>query len=470
MVGETLQLTQADDQSVVSAGPLVCQNTGPSNGCSREGNGLAYQNTAIRQDVKVTAINGTAVTVAPGIYADLWTSAKNPVAFWWTNDTRMAGLENLSVTESPAVWAAIVAFEASDCCVKGISLHVHSGGVGSGAGTRNGFLVHSSRNITIQDNWLDQMFGGGFSSTTSYGMTNIQSSATLWQNNILYNVESPIITTGGVSGDVYAYNYDPGVCTPSTGCTGLFLGHDEGGMYYLLEGNIGPLFRKDTFHGNEIFVTFFRNRFTGTEVNSGSNNAEPAFDAYALSRYYNVVGNVLGTSGVSTIYECANSSASGCDRYGPSIFRLGYPGESATTGAECEGGSCLNPDPQVKTTMMRWGNYDTVNAAVRFVSSEVPSGIPDHANAVPVSQALPSSFYLGTKPSWWPAAKPWPAIGPDVTSGNISGVGGHANTIPAQDCFASVSGTIANFNAAICYATSTVTAPAPPTGLQAIVH
>ncbi len=470
VVGEMLQLTQADDQAVVSVGPLVCQKPASSNGCSREGQGLTYSNTAMRQNVKVTAINGTAVTVTPGIYADFWKSAKNPVAFWWTNDTRMAGVENLSVTEIPAVWAAIVAFEASDCWVKGITLHVNSGGVGSGAGTRNGFLVHASRNITIQDNWLDQMFGGGFSSTTSYGMTNIQSSATLWQNNILANVESPIITTGGVSGDVYAYNYDPGVCTPSTGCTGLFLGHDEAGMFYLLEGNVGPLFRKDSFHGNETFLTFFRNRFTGTEVHSGSNNAEPAFDAYALSRYYNVIGNVLGTSGVSTIYECSNSSASGCDRYGPSIFRLGYPGESATTGAECEGSGCLNPDSQVTTTMMRWGNYDTVNAAVRFVTSEVPSGIPDHANAVPASQGLPPSFYLATKPIWWPSVKPWPAIGPDVTAGNVSGVGGHAYTIPAQDCYASTSGTIAKFNPATCYVSSTASLPAPPTGLQAVVQ
>lgn len=470
VVGETLQLTQADDQAVVSVGPLVCQQTAGSNGCSREGQGLTYSNTAMRQNVKVTAINGTAVTVTPGIYADFWTSAKNPVAFWWSNDTRMAGLENLAVIETPAVWAAIVAFEASDCWVKGISLHVASGAVGSGAGTRNGFLVHSSRNITIQDNFLDQMFGGGFSSTTSYGMTNIQSSATLWQNNILYNVESPIISTGGVSGDVYAYNYDPGVCTPSTGCTGIFLGHDEGGMYYLLEGNVGPLFRKDTFHGNETFLTFFRNRFTGTEVNSGANNAEPAFDVYALSRYYNVIGNVLGTTGVSSIYECSNSAASGCNRYGPSIFRLGYPGESATTGAECEGSNCLNPDSQVKATMMRWGNYDTVNAAVRFVSSEVPSGIPDHANPVPSSQSLPPSFYLSTKPSWFASTEVWPPIGPDVTGGTVAGVGGHAYNIPAQDCYTSINAVKASFNAATCYATGSVSGPAPPTGLTAVVQ
>lgn len=456
-VGETLHLTQADDQSIPSTGEFVCQAAKASNGCSREGEGLTYSNTAMRQNVKVTAINGTAVTVSPGIYADFWATSKNPVAFWWTNDTQFAGLENVSVTETPSVWAAIVAFVASDCWVKGITLHVHSGAVGSSAGTRHAFLIHSSRNITIQDNWLDQMFGGGFGSTTSYGVANIQSSATLVQNNILANVESPIITTGGTTGDVYAYNFDPAVCTPNTGCTGIMLGHDEGGMFVLLEGNVGPLVRKDTFHGNELLWTAFRNRFTGNEVNSGANNAEPSVDLYTGSRYYNFVGNVLGF-GSSTIYECTNSAAAGCDRYGPSIFRLGYPGESATTGAECEGANCVSPDAQVKTTLMRWGNYDTVNAAVRFVNAEVPSGIPDHANAVPASQSLPPSFYLSAKPSWVVAAKPWPIMGPDVTGGNVAGLGGHVNTIPAQDCYTNAGGSIAAFNPLSCYPTTSIPA------------
>jgi hypothetical protein len=127
---------------------------------------------------------------------------------------------------------------------------------------------------------------------------------------------------------------------------------------------------------------------------------------------------------------------------------------------------------------MRWGNYDTVNAAVRFLNIEVPSDFSDASgnpslfvNAVPANHNLPDSFYLNSKPSWWPVSKPWPAIGPDVTGGNISGVGGHAYTIPAQDCYSSVMGGPAdgrgsalNFNADTCYSP----AVEPPTGLQAV--
>jgi hypothetical protein len=122
---------------------------------------------------------------------------------------------------------------------------------------------------------------------------------------------------------------------------------------------------------------------------------------------------------------------------------------------------------------MRWGNYDIVNGASRFVNSEVPSGITNFANPVPLDQTLPASFYLNAKPYWWPAAKPWPAIGPDVISGNIPNVGGHAYTIPAQDCYttqmngpADGSGVVLSFNASLCYPSGV--GPSAPTNLRIV--
>jgi len=140
---------------------------------------------------------------------------------------------------------------------------------------------------------------------------------------------------------------------------------------------------------------------------------------------------------------------------------------------------------------MRWGNYTAItqssdtpaNSGIRFVSSEVPSGITAYPNSVPSNNTLPASFYLSSKPAWWPSAKPWPSIGPDVTSGNLlmctsgtykggfvlssgsctSGSGsnaynGHAYTIPAADCYISTMGGnpigtsgLLTFNASTCY-------------------
>src|SRR5262249_18990644 len=115
--------------------------------------------------------------------------------------------------------------------------------------------------------------------------------------------------------------------------------------------------------------------------------------------------------------------------------------------------------------LLRWGNYDTVNDATLWVSSDIPTtGIPRiNGNAVPSSQNLPNSFFLTSQPAtWWatPWGTPrWPPIGPDVTGGNVQGVSGHVYDIPAKLCFThmandpaySVSPAVKLFNAKSCY-------------------
>src|SRR5262249_22612106 len=93
-----------------------------------------------------------------------------------------------------------------------------------------------------------------------------------------------------------------------------------------------------------------------------------------------------------------------------------------------------------------------------FDPKEVPSTITPYGNAVPASRKLPPSFFLGDKPSFWSSGAPWPPIGPDVSGGNIGGLDGHANTIPAEDCYAKTmqgpadgSGSPLTFNASACY-------------------
>ena len=112
--------------------------------------------------------------------------------------------------------------------------------------------------------------------------------------------------------------------------------------------------------------------------------------------------------------------------------------------------------------MFRWGNYDAVNANVRWNSAEVPSGLAKYPQTVPPDHNLPPSFYLSAKPAWF-GTTPWPAIGPDVSGGNIANVGGHAFKIPAQRCYESTPMTagILNFNANNCYTISSGTLSAP---------
>src|SRR5262249_32288763 len=90
----------------------------------------------------------------------------------------------------------------------------------------------------------------------------------------------------------------------------------------------------------------------------------------------NVVGNVLGTQGVSTVYEAYDS--------GPrSIFQLGSATDISAT------------------SLFRHGNYDVVNAMT----------IWDPATE---EQTLPPSLYLKSAPRWWPNS-PWPWAGPDLS-------------------------------------------------------
>jgi hypothetical protein len=242
--------------------------------------------------------------------------------------------------------------------------------------------------------------------------------------------------------------------------------HSAGINYQLFEGNDGAGFTADQIHGTSHFMTGFRNRWHGWET--GKNQQTDAVHIYSYNRYFNVIGNVLGTPSFHTNYECfpASVTSSGCTTGASlSIYMLGWS-------ANEQKGS-FNDDLLVRSTLMRWGNYDNVTGAVQWNSAEVPSGLSIYSNAVPGSHTLPPSFYLTSKPAWWGTTSPFPAIGPDVTGG--TGPGGFSYAIPAQLCYTNTmggpadgSGSALAFNAGKCYGSAA--APLPPTHLVATPH
>jgi hypothetical protein len=213
-------------------------------------------------------------------------------------------------------------------------------------------------------------------------------------------------------------------------------------------------------HGTAHFITAFRNRFQGWE--QGKSLQTVPVHIYAANRFFNVVGNVLGDATYHTTYSAqVGGSSSGCDR---AIYGIGW-------GGNC-GGASLPNDPVAVSSLLRWGNYDTVNDAARFVASEVPSGASLFPNPVPSNQTLPNSFYLSAKPTFF-GSVPWPAIGPDVTGGSESGMGGHNAKIPARRCFETTMGgsfgdtAPRTFDAATCYSSTPQVRPKVPTGVSA---
>src|SRR3989440_3675580 len=401
-----LILDQVDDAA--DGGDVY--NCGIANGCVSQGSdGMrnasgGYRNQ--RQIVKVTAIAGNAVTITPGIYMPNWRASQAPQAWWPTTVLRRAGIENMTIQPVDG-GDGINIQNAMGCWIAGVRA-VKGAPPGGPGGGRNHVWLTMTRGNEIRSNY----FYGSGGQSQSYGVEWYPGSDNLVENNIFQHVTSPMLVGTG-SGDVLAYNFAiDDLYTPGGGgwMQPSYAGHNGGDAMLLIEGNDGLGAGTDNIHGTHHFLTFFRNHFHG-DPNKTANTA--TMHLWAYSRFFNIVGNVLGRPGYYTTYE----TDLGTDDV--DIYSFGQPDSSGSG------------DSRTRETAMRWGNYDTVSATSRFDVAEVPSGLTNFSSAVPTSQVLPPSFYLSGKPSWW-GTMPWPAIGPDVAGGGISGSAGGAHTIPAR--------------------------------------
>lgn len=442
--GMMLVLWQTDvaDGSLPNGGYFVSDKTGASNAISWQGSADSF-NSGHQQRVKVISITGSEVTVSPGLYrpTGTWQTALAPKAGWRTSTLTGVGLENLRAVNSTNTILHFVGFDSvADSWISGVGLM-------GGANLDNVLALIDSRNITVKDNWWGPAAGGGVYTTTTYGISQVHCSGCLIQNNIFNGVESPIMLNMGTTGTVVAYNFE----NYTTGEGGL-QAHQEGGAMNLFEGNSFTKFWSDFFHGNTVLNTLYRNHLTtqGIDLNS-------------YHRWYNAIGNVINAS----TYESYCNTPPLFYRWAGVAFRLGYPQQNA----DCSTTSGVAFDTQVRASLMRWGNYVTTGGT-RWLCAEVPTGDALFPNTCPgpdgQASTLPSSFYLSSRPPWWPTAKAWPPIGPDVTGGNLTGYAGHAYTLPAQDCYTLASGNVANFIPALCYVVGgggDTIPPNPPTNL-----
>jgi len=355
----------------------------------------------------------------------------------------------------------------------GGSLHTTVASVASGTSLTVNSPCPSTTTTTAQISSTGYAHGA-----QSYGIEIFNGSDNLIQNNIFQQVtDSTPSMTGAGEGNVFAYNFaiDTQFSLSNGWMQASYYVHASGDAFTLWEGNIGTGWHPDNVHGTHHFGTGFRNVFTGYQTSclngSCTQQTVPAiFDAG--TRYYNVIGNVLGRSVQHSNYQCSAISTATCGQTEASIYALGYTGENAGQAVTAINGFCSTPscgsfvayDTQVANYLFRWGNYDVVTAGafstgVRFCgnssspnwstvcasTSEVPTSIASFANAVPSSTTLPSSFYLSSRPAWYTTT--YPAIGPDVSSGGISQCSGgtYANSL-ALSSGQCTGGTLATFN------------------------
>ena len=488
-VGISLILDQLDDGTDDGNINVCYQPNTEAHPCSTNGDngGFARTNRGQMQIVTVTSVSGKGpytVGISPGLQMPNWNGCNAsggcaPQAWWATSPIQNMGIENLSMNFSASEpsqgnGVGVEILNCSGCWLKGVA--------GIAPGRSDVFPVLSTY-ITVQDSYFFKTAGH---TSVSYGVESDGTSAMLVQNNIFQQVTEPMSFNGSCSGCIEAYNFDVGSIygiSPWNWRMASVLPHAVGNAHILMEGNQGSGLVGDIVHGSHHFLTAFRNTWNGYQLNNGvapSSNIGPVI-LLAQNRFFNIVGNVLGTSAITYGYT------TGTNQIYPS---LGGSESNAYT---------VPADSNVARTLMRWGNYNTATGAVRWCgnssdpgwsticasTSEVPSTIPQYANPVPSSTNLPASFYLTARPAWWPSSKAWPPIGPDVSGGNLGtcsggtyaglwatksaqctggtlaiAYAGHANSIPAMDCYLNTmggslqgTGRVLTFDAADCYYT-----------------
>jgi len=261
-------------------------------------------------------------------------------------------------------------------------------------------VVSGGYRVVVRDSWFHNSANYGFGADCYGVVIRCGTSEMLVENNIVRFMNKPILFNVSGGGNVVGYNYaDNSWATPATWQELNIDTHCSFPHMELMEGNYAPHMGASNTHGNAGYLTYFRNfastQFAGPDPVYGSTAAQTGnvtaleFDSPDLMM--NSIGNVLGTAGVTTTYDAYNPG-------GYSIYELGITGSGASDVSD--------------TTLFRTGNWDTVNKTVQWDPSK-----SDHT--------LPASFYLRSKPGWWPSGSPWPWAGSDLQP--------MVGTLPAKD-------------------------------------
>ena len=344
----------------------------------------------MRQVNMITAVSGATLTLRNPLIWDFNTG--NPKIKWTFCESRgFSGIEDLKLDHSGTSGCTNFNLQyCYGCWLKGVYSYKPSGYHITILGTLNG---------EIRDSYIAdaQTYGANNGGLAVYGSPSYGSNSS-WkiENNIFNRVFPGVELQNSSSGFYVGYNYGYATMAAPTGATRDVHVHGQSRPPRHDEP-VGGQRRGDV----RLRRLFRRHRATAppsgttspaTTRSSGENDDPVRLNR--LSYYYNIVGNVLGSTSENPIkYQENLDNCSG----GPAIYRLGYPnigncGVSDVTGNPVPGGMTY-PDAKVASTLLRWGNYDYFNRATRFVATEIPNGV-----SVPPDQIIPTSYYYAAKP------------------------------------------------------------------------
>jgi hypothetical protein len=217
-------------------------------------------------------------------------------------------------------------------------------------------------------------------------------------NNVFRDLYIPVIVSRGAAGNVISYNY--GVDNRS-GSHGIFF-HGHYPYENLVEGNdLDVAITVDEWWGRQgPRNTAFRNRLRpqGTRARFANESGGPykGFTADQLQLIANVAWAAYGT-------PCSGSNYDGGYCYD---FDGGHAG-----------GTALMTNLWLERNLFRDGRgsrWGLVWKDPQATTTNLENANGERAPAAWAGVRIPASLYLTSRPGFWPASKPWPAIGADV--------------------------------------------------------
>lgn len=387
---------------------------------------FSRQDRSLTQMMEVTAVDGNTVTFSTPFHITFKTAYAAQMSRYQEPVLHRIGIEDLYVYGGMGgdghgnISVNLCAY----CWVRDVKSHWS---VGSSIGFYGTFRSEL-RDSYIHETPDPNPGGAGYLVGLNSG-----SSDNLIENNVIWSGNKDIVVRATGGGNVIAYNYMDdayGAGYPNMPEAGLNAGHYTTPHMELLEGNYSHNYKGDSFWGNSIDITVFRNHLSGLRA------ARPPLNAYKLNDYpymdfgarsavdiqahsynTNLVGNVLGFDGQTLLsykgrsyseaqkawsYEELSQFTDGI----VSMWRIGSLQAGGWTW-----------DPRTYETQLRDGNWDWVTRSQRWhgIGGAAGAGTP---------KSIPNSLYLKAKPAFF-GPNPWPWVNPAT---------GAVSVLPAKAC------------------------------------
>lgn len=363
--------------------------------------GRASGTRPIGQWVKVVSVpTSTTATIDPPLY---WSYANSPEAVQMRGLTHYAGVEDLSVDNlTSACQDTVGVFGAINCWLSNVELKGNKrramwafGGLWftmQGCRVTGGIPIDSDR-------------GANYHSDRAYGpFLGPHFTASLITDSIFEKLTMGIAWEGGVSGNVFSYNFITNIWWEDTGDSPRRFGplmHGPHPFMNLIEGNwSGGRVRADEYWGTSSHFVALRNRIV--QVDRGAGDSQQwTIDVERRNWYWSFVGNLLGGGGGvnEDNYEYINGENAPYGDSKNTVWKIGY---------ESLGSDNTLYDNGTLRTFVRWGNW-----CYRTNDTVAGAGVTYHTNNIVniADRVIPSSYYLSSKPTFF-GGLTWPPYDP----------------------------------------------------------